>query len=454
MRTMNNKKILLVDDDTDFLRKLVYTLEDHFLCLKALNDKECLQQLKEYPDIILLDVEIDSAIDGIDLIEKIKDILPSIPIIMLTKHSDYRIVKKAMLAGATDYIVKPPDINELINTINRALKEVELKERVQILKNEVKSIYGELVGNCTALKEVKNLINKAAELECTVLITGESGTGKGLAARLIHELSKRKTEPFISVNISSIEKEMFLSELFGHEKGAFTGAYSRKKGLFELAGNGTLFLDEIGELEPSIQVKLLEVLDEKKSKRIGGIKDIYLPARVIAATNQNLVGQIAKGRFRKDLFFRLKVFVIEMPPLRNMREDIPELFTYFISKKTNKKINITDDGLHILKNYHWPGNVRELRNVVEMALIHSDNIIETKDIQQYLLNEHQINASQNLHFFDVDFYKAKDKFTKDYLTYFLKKNNYNISKTAQETGLQRTYIYKLIKSLNMSLPKN
>ncbi len=397
-------------------------------------------------------MEIDSELDGIDLISKVKETNLNIPIIMLTKHSDYRTVKKAMLAGALDYIVKPPEVNELINIINRAIHEVELKEKVEILKNEVDKLYGELIGSSQNMLDVKKLIEKASNIESTVLITGETGTGKGLAAKLVHELSDRKNEPFISVNISAIDKELFSSELFGHEKGSFTGAHIHKKGLFELAGKGIIFLDEIGDLEPGIQVKLLNIIDDKKTKRVGGTKDINIPARIIAATNQNLIDLVERNVFRSDLYFRLNVFNISMPPLRECEPDISVIAEYFISKFSQKPVDITNDALKSLNNCKWPGNVRELKNVIEMALLQTkNNKIDSDNIQKFLLESVISTKSVNPEYYNFSFYEAREMFVKDYLLYFLKKNNFNITKTSEDIGIQRTYIYKFIKQLKINI---
>ncbi len=444
---MKNKKILIVDDDKDFIRKISYTLQDDFFCRQALNESECFQQIEDEPDLILMDVEINSAVDGIDIVEKINNGSINIPVIMLSRHSNYKIVKKAMKAGAIDYIVKPPDINELINIINRALQEVALKEKLQYLKSEVKSIYGELIGQSPEMRKTKEFISKASELDCPVLIMGETGTGKGLAARCVHENGKYRNEPFISVNIAAIEKELFLSELFGHEKGAFTGAVTRKKGLFESAGKGTIFLDEIGDLDQHVQVKLLEVLDDRKTKRVGGLKDININARIIAATNKNLTELVKTGKFRKDLFFRLNVFKIEMPVLREMTDDIPLLLKFFLK---GKEIHFESNILSILKSYKWPGNVRELRNIIEMLLIHTTTGPVNQDFLNSLLNNKLSNELLQEHnYFDLPYNEAKNNFSKEYLTRLLNNNNNNITKAAEEAGIQRPNLHKLIKSFGL-----
>jgi len=448
---MKKKKILLVDDDEYFIETITKVLETKFTCLKAHDDKECFEKLSEYPDIILQDVEINSEKDGIDIVKKIKENHPEIPVIMLTKHKDYRIVKEAMLAGAVDYIVKPPDIQEMINIISRALHEAEIKEKFEILKGEVKSLYGELVGSSEKMKAVKDLIKKASRNDFNVLITGETGTGKELAARLIHELSERKNDPFIPINISAIEKEMFLSEIFGHERGAFTGAYESKKGLFELAGNGTVFLDEIGDLDKNIQIKLLRILEEKRIRRIGGLKDIEIGARIIAATNRDLIAKLEKNEFRRDLFFRLSLFTLKMPSLNEVKEDIPEIIDYYISKMAKTPVTINNKALSLMKNYTWPGNVRELKNVLERALIYAENnVITENDIKPHLLS---IEQTKEPDIYKLPFKEVKDNFIKNYLIKLLKKNNYNVSRSAQTAAIERPYLYRLIKKHNITIPK-
>jgi len=448
---MKKHKILLVDDNEYFLNTITKLLGNHYNCIKAVDDAECFEKLGEYPDVILQDIEINSEKDGIDIVRKIKENHPEIPVIMLTKHSDYRTVKEAMQAGAIDYIVKPPDINELKTVISRALQEAEMKEKFEILKKEVRDLYGELVGNSERMKEVKDQIRKAAENDFNVLITGETGTGKELAARLIHEMSDRKNEPFISINISAIEKEMFLSEIFGHERGAFTGAYDSKKGLFEMAGNGTIFLDEIGDLEKNVQIKLLRIIEEKKVRRIGGIKDNDIGARIIAATNQDLQEKIKKQRFRKDLFFRLNAFTITMPSLTDIKEDIPGIIDYYVRKCAKKPVTINGKALSLLKNHSWHGNVRELKNVLERALIYAENdILTEKDINPYLLT---FEYTEEIDFDKLSFKEVKDRFVKDYLINLLKKNNYNVTRAAQSAGIERPYLYRLIKKHNIDIPK-
>jgi len=431
---MKKHKILLVDDNEYFLNTITKLLGNHYNCIKAVDDAECFEKLGEYPDVILQDIEINSEKDGIDIVRKIKENHPEIPVIMLTKHSDYRTVKEAMQAGAIDYIVKP------------------MKEKFEILKKEVRDLYGELVGNSERMKEVKDQIRKAAENDFNVLITGETGTGKELAARLIHEMSDRKNEPFISINISAIEKEMFLSEIFGHERGAFTGAYDSKKGLFEMAGNGTIFLDEIGDLEKNVQIKLLRIIEEKKVRRIGGLKDNDIGARIIAATNQDLHDRVNSDRFRKDLFFRMNSFTITMPPLRDIKEDIPEIINYYINKTAKKPVKINNKALSLLKSYPWPGNVRELKNVLERALIYAEgDILTEKDISPYLTEI--IHTGEEADYFTLPFKDAKDSFVKDYILTILHQNNYRITPAAHKAQIPRAYMYRLIKRLNIELPE-
>ncbi len=449
------KKILVVDDDKDFLDSICNILDNDYVCLKAGKDSECFELLKEYPDLILQDVEINSLMDGINIVKKVKEHNPDIPVIMLTKHKDYRIVKDAMIAGALDYITKPPNIIELLNIISRALKETELKEKFNLLKNEVKSIYGELVGESPKMRQIKSQIKKASENNCTVLITGETGTGKELAARLIHDLSERRDKPFVPVNISAIEKEMFLSELFGHEKGSFTGAFETKKGLLETARNGTIFFDEIGDLDLNIQVKLLRILEEKKTKRIGGLKDIEINTRIITATNQDLLNMIRHNLFRKDLFFRLNIFSFKMPSLRENVEDIADIALYLAKRISGKNIEISEAAKDLLKEYNWPGNVRELKNVIEMALMYSaDSILDYKDIKSHLIDSLYFKSDDEQNFTDLPFKEAKDEFAKNYIITTLEKYNYKIPLAAKESGIQRPYFYKMMKKYGIEFPEN
>jgi two-component system response regulator AtoC len=322
--------------------------------------------------------------DGLELLKWIQQEGPAIPVIMISGYGGIADAVEAMKLGAQDYIVKPFAPEELIIRLKRLIESQELKDRVELGKREsFRNQYW--IGNSPKMLEIKRMVEKVAPIPSTILITGESGTGKELIARAIHKLSPRVEKPFIAINIGGIPGTLLESELFGYERGAFTGAFSRKIGIFELASGGTLFLDEIGDMPVHLQVKLLRVIQERKIQRLGGTRTIPVDARILAATNQDLESQVKKGLFREDLYYRLNVIQIKVPPLRERREDIPRLVGHFI-KKCNRIMGksiqgIDPEPLRILQNYDFPGNVRELENLIERVIILAEtNIITLKDL--------------------------------------------------------------------------
>jgi len=445
-------KILIVDDNAKYLDRISQYLEREFDCLLAESIESGLERIKENPKVVLLDLEFETKTDGITAIPRFKEVDPHIPIIMLTKHDEYQLVVKAMKSGASNYFVKSPNLNELVSVIKKTMHTERLEEQLHILKNEVTSLKGKLIGSSEVMNNVRNEINKAARMDCPVLITGETGVGKELVARAIHENSPRKNLSFIAVNITTINSDLFSDELFGHEKGAFTGAFQRKKGLFELAEGGTLFLDEIGCLPIDSQVKLLRVLEEKTIRRVGGSSNININVRVIAATNMDLNKSISKESFRKDLYFRLNAFMIDIPQLRERTEDILEIIEYYL-KQRSFDLDIMDQAaLDLLTDYDWPGNIRQLKNIIEI-LTSDPEIINIKDVhlKNYLISGLN-NESQTLTF-PIDYFNRKYKSSRDeilkyfrqqYIKNILEKTNGNITKASQISGLNRTTIHKLL----------
>jgi two-component system NtrC family response regulator len=378
--------ILIVDDEKNYLLVLSAVLEEEgYEVLTALSGLEALETQKSSDvDLVLTDMKMPG-MDGIELLERIKAYDPDLPVIMMTAHGTVDKAVEAMQKGAYSYILKPFDNERLILYVKRAISVYQVVKENRRLRNAVESQYqfGKIIGKSKIMRDVFETIQKVAPSSATVLIEGESGTGKELVAKSIHFNSPRRDNPFVAVNCSALAEGLLESELFGHERGAFTGAVSSKKGRFELAHGGTLFLDEIGELSANLQVKLLRVLQEKAFERVGGVRSIAVDIRVIAATNKNLYLEMRAGRFREDLFYRLNVVHIVIPPLRDRREDLHLLVNHFLQKYADERKSavpvrgIAQDVDRLFDEYSWPGNVRELENVIERVMILCPNEIIT-----------------------------------------------------------------------------
>lgn len=449
---MIKPKILIIDDNGIFVDNLSFLLQNDFDCSGVYTAEDGISILSEnHFDVILLDIKLGSGLDGIEFLEKIHKQQIFIPTIMITGDKSIDMVVKAMKAGAYDYVGKDPDLSELKIIINRALNEFGLRRENELLREEIQQLKGQFVGESPAIRSIRQQIQKLAPLDSTVLISGDSGTGKEVVARNIHQLSKRKNKPFITLNCAAIPKELFESEFFGHEKGAFTGAYKARKGKFELANHGTIFLDEIGELEISVQAKLLRVLEEKKIELVGGSGQIEVGVRIIAASNKDLKKAVENGKFREDLFYRLNIVQIFLPPLRERKEDIPLLVHEFIDKKSKElKKNvkgITEQAMNSLIAYDWPGNVRELQNVIEKAIIYTDGDL----IQAHTFDGSILPFSSEL----PDYASAKQtvlqKFQKQYISAMLKLTNGNKTKAAERMGLTRQGLQKMMDQLREEL---
>ncbi len=367
------KTVLLIDDDASLLRVTEYNLsQGGFTVFAASSGQEGLDTFhKVQPDIVVTDVELGD-IDGLEVLKQIKLEQPDIPVIIITAFGSIELAVRAMHMGAFTFIAKPFDRNALRLSCTKALEMHKLHRRTRNLTEEINRLTGaagmETVN--TAMAELLQTALKVAESTATVLITGESGTGKEVLARLIHRHSPRQKEPFIGVNCAAIPENLIESELFGHVKGAFTGAVKDRQGRFQRADGGTLFLDEIGDLQPEMQVKFLRVLQEKKVEAVGGQQEEEVDVRIVAATNRNLQDAIGRGDFREDLYYRLSVIPLHLPPLRERKDDIPGLVNHFLKKHdAPAEVSFTSEGLQKLQNYDWPGNIRELQNVVERSVI-------------------------------------------------------------------------------------
>jgi len=382
------KKILIIDDEKPIRQTLREILEyEGFNVDEATNGENALETLKagEIFDVILCDVKMPK-LDGIGFLEEVAKLNLDIPVIMISAHGTIETAVEATKKGAYDFITKPPDLNRLLVSIRNALDKSSLVNETKQLRKKIQKGY-EIVGESSAIKEVKDMIARVGPTEARVLITGENGTGKELVARWLHNGSLRNDSPLIEVNCAAIPSELIESELFGHEKGSFTSAHKQRIGKFEQAHEGTLFLDEIGDMSLSAQSKVLRALQDNKITRVGGDKSIKVNVRVIAATNKDLKTEIENSNFREDLYHRLSVIIIHVPPLRDRKADIPLLVKKFLddiaSEYGTLPKKITDEALDSLKNGKWTGNIRELRNVTERLVIMSDDNITQKDVMKF-----------------------------------------------------------------------
>lgn len=383
--------ILIIDDERPIRRTLREILEfEKYKIDEAEDGEEGIAKAKAKNfDLILCDIKMPKK-DGIEVLQTLKESGVESPVVMISGHGTIETAVEAIKIGAFDFIAKPPDLNRLLITVRNALDQKDLVEETKVLKKKVfKAKLNDIIGESAAINEVKSMISKVAKTDARVLITGPNGTGKELVARNLHENSDRKKSVFIEVNCAAIPSELIESELFGHEKGAFTSAIKQKKGKFEQAEGGTLFLDEIGDMSASAQAKVLRALQENRITRVGGEKDIKVNVRVLAATNKDLKKEIAEGKFREDLYHRLGVILIEVPALNDRRDDIPLLVDFFLEKicqeQGRAKKSIDAKALRALQGYNWTGNIRELRNVVERLIILSGEDISLKEVEQYVL---------------------------------------------------------------------
>ena len=445
--------LLIVDDEASILQSLGGLLSDEgFEVTTALNGYEALKIIEaESPDLVLLDIWMPG-IDGIETLKEIKKENPNIQVIIITGHGTIETAVRATKLGAFDLIEKPLSIDKIIVAINNALNFRRLEEENKYLRKKTLE-KNSINGDSPKTIELKNNIAKAAPTDTWILINGENGTGKELVARMVHHLSPRAEQALIDVSCAAIPEDLIESELFGHEKGAFSGANSKKIGKFEMANQGTIFLDEIGDMSLKTQAKILRVLQEQKIQRVGGSRNISVDVRVIAANNKNLEKEIEKGRFREDLFYRLNVFPIEVPPLRSRIDDIHVLVETFLKEfaiqNRSKKKKITSEALDILAKYSWPGNVRELKNLVErLAIMVEGEAIEGRDIPDaYNLNAVLTKDFADLQLFELDNLKeAKLIFEKEFINRKLIQHHKNITKTAQAIGVGRSFLHKKIKS--------
>jgi DNA-binding NtrC family response regulator len=446
-------KILVIDDEKPIRDALhnILTAELYHVDIVE-NGKKGLEMLNENDyDVVLCDIKMPG-MDGLEVMAKATEIAPEVPFILISGHGTIEIAVEAVRKGAYDFISKPPDLNRLLITIRNAVEKNNLVIEAKVLRRKV-SKTRDIIGETVSIQKIKDTIDKVAPTDARVLISGENGTGKELVARWIHEKSNRANMPLIEVNCAAIPSELIESELFGHEKGAFTTAIKQRIGKFEQANGGTLFLDEIGDMSLSAQAKVLRVIQEGVLQRVGGDKAVHVDVRVLAATNKNLIDEIEKNQFRMDLYHRLSVIMIHVPTLNERLADIPviaEKFLKEICEDNGVKKTFAHGALDELKNVDWTGNIRELRNVIERLVILSEAKITIEDVIAYSNPSTPVSKTQNVMIDKFDkFQDFKDYAETIFLEAKLKKNNWNVAKTAVEIDIQRSHLYNKIDKYSL-----
>ncbi len=450
------RTILVVDDEASILQSLEGILSDEgFEVVSAENGNEALIKVEEVlPDLVLLDIWMPG-MDGIETLVKIREAYPYLQVVMMSGHGTIETAVKATKLGAYDFIEKPLSMEKLLHTVRKTLDYYRLEEEINLLKQKHQE-KSRLTGKSDIIHQLKEQIRIVAPTNAWVLISGENGTGKELVAHYIHRLSHRNFKPMVEVNCAAIPEDLIESELFGHEKGSFTGASAMRKGKFDQAHEGTIFLDEIGDMSLKAQSKTLRILQEQRFERVGGSRTIHVDVRVIAATNKDLEAEIEKGTFREDLYFRLNVIPIYVPPLRERAADIPELAEEFleefsISTGIEPK-KISDGAMAILKKYPWPGNVRELKNLVERLMIMTPaDVVGAKDIPPPFSRPYEQKTGIDPQTLSDSLKEAKNQFEKAFIEAKLRECDWNISQTAEAIGIERSNLHKKIKAYGLDV---
>ena len=448
------KTLLVVDDEPGIRESLKWIFKDSYEIILAKDGREALEAIaNRTPDLILLDILLPD-INGLEILRNVKKDHRRLPVIMITATKTVKNAVEAMKLGADDYIVKPFDLEELRIIVHKALSTQELAKEVELLRSAVTRNYGfeNIIGKSNEMLEIFRVVRQVADSKITVLVTGESGTGKELISRAIHFHSSRSNKPFVTINCAAIPETLIESELFGHERGAFTSAYGKKIGRFEMANTGSLFLDEIGELSLSTQAKILRFLEMKEFTRVGGSKNIKVDVRLIAATNKNLEESIEKGIFRDDLFYRINVVPVHVPPLRSRKEDIPLLFNHFMkhfheeNQRGPERIN--KEAMDLLVNYDWPGNVRELENLIERVMaLTTGETVTPDDLPMNIREGARINRLKDAVLGgEMSLTKAVEEFEREIIADGMRRADYIQSKAATKLGITRRILkYKLDK---------
>ncbi len=457
-----DETILIVDDEESIRTSLGGILEDEgYKTLFAVDGVEALAIARqEAPDLVLLDIWMPR-MDGLETLQKLKEQYPELTVIMMSGHGTIETAVRSTKLGAYDFIEKPFSLEKVVITVGNALGARRLREENASLRGMVLKDH-EMIGNSQAMKKLLEQLRLVAPTNASVLITGDNGTGKELVARSIHYYSQRRDKPFVEVNCAAIPEELIESELFGHEKGAFTGAVAQKKGKFDLADNGTIFLDEIGDMSLKTQAKVLRILQERKFERVGGTRTVEVDVRVIAATNKLLDNEIRAGNFREDLFYRLNVVPFRVPSLRERRDDIPLLVEHFLEtfcrREGRERKEMVPEAMAMMRNYEWPGNVRELKNIIERLVIMTPGgTISAGQLPDYISavgtsRELDVGKTGIVHEFGT-LREAREEFEKEFIIQKLEENDWNITKTAEAIELERSNLHRKIKSYGIDLKK-
>jgi two-component system nitrogen regulation response regulator NtrX len=472
------RTVLVVDDESSIRQSLTGALKDEgYRVQVAASGREALEALKAArPDVILLDIWMPE-MDGLETLKQVKKEFPDQLVLMMSGHGNIETAVKAVKLGAFDFIEKPLSLERLLVLLQNAASVQDLARENQALRKQVQK-HRSIVGESKSMQEIQELVKRVAPTTGSVLITGENGTGKELIAHSIHALSTRFNKPFVEVNCAAIPEELIESELFGHEKGAFTGATQLRRGKFDLAHGGTLFLDEIGDMSMKTQAKILRILQEQKFERVGGSQTIVVDVRIVAATNKDVKQEIQKGHFREDLFYRLNVIPFQIPPLRERREDIQPLAEHFLSEFSathgKRARALTDEAAQVLLAYGWPGNVRELKNLIERVMILTPESEDGHPVSAAMLLGHLKDDALAMKMEESGFIRrpsssdlspdpsgdlsaasarnlrdARQDFEKDFILKSLKDNDWNISRTAQVLGIERSHLHRKIKSFGI-----
>jgi two-component system nitrogen regulation response regulator NtrX len=450
------KRIVVVDDEAGIREVLDEILRDEgYEVLLAADGLDALKILEEHPvDLVLLDVWLPGK-GGIDVLKEIVEEHSGVQVVMISGHGSIDIAVKALKLGAFDFVEKPLSLDRVLTIVYNALEMGTLRRENRELRSRLVE-EDQLIGQSNPINEVRAIIRQAAGSDARIMITGENGTGKELVAREIHRRSERADAPFVEVNCAAIPDNLIESELFGHERGAFTGAVQQRRGKFELADGGTLFLDEVADMSLSAQAKVLRVIQEMTFQRIGSEQTMRVDVRIIVATNKDIQDEVRRGRFREDLFFRLNVIPITVPPLRERPEDVPLLLAHFLKSFSpeGSSRRFSEGALELLQRHSWPGNVRELKNFVERISIMSNaEVISREEVEAYLDEGPKSGDDPLESYLEMGLTEARDAFERDYLVQKLRENGYNISRTAQQLGIYPSNLHAKIKKFSIEIDK-